>query len=141
MNLFMETRQERSERLAQYGRAATLTVPTHDTCGKADMHGAEQNSAARRSTSSVNGEAYSVQMQEYRDELDFDKKRARRRKILGVLKSLALIVLIPLLLAAVFLVSYALTCIANGATPSQMQELLLSFIERVIAFAAQLGCG
>ena len=80
-------------------------------------------------------------MQEYRDELDFDKKRARRRKILGVLKSLALIVLIPLLLAAVFLVSYALTCIANGATPSEMQELLLSFIERVIAFAAQLGCG
>lgn len=141
MNLFMETRQERSERLAQYSRAATVTVPTHDTRGKADIHGAEQKSAARRSVSSVNGEAYSVQMQEYRDELDFDKKRARRRKILGVLKSLALIVLIPLLLAAVFLASYALTCIANGATPSEMQELLLSFIERVIAFAAQLGCG
>lgn len=141
MNLFMETRQERSERLAQYGRTAAATVPTHDTRGKADMHGAEQKNAARRSASSVNGEAYSVQMQEYRDELDFDKKRARRRKILGVLKTLALIVLIPLLLAAVFLVSYALTCIANGATPSEMQELLLSFIERVIAFAAQLGCG
>ncbi len=80
-------------------------------------------------------------MQEYRDELDFDKKRAGRRKILDVLKSLALIVLIPLLLAVVFLASYALTCIANGATPSEMQELLLSFIERVVTFAAQLGLG
>lgn len=42
-----------------------------------------------------------------------------------------MIVLIPLGLAAIFLASYALTCILNGASPSEVLEHLAALGQRL----------
>lgn len=70
----------------------------------------------------------------YARELDFDGKRARRRKLKAAARMLATIVLFPLLLAAVFLVSYALACIAGGATPQELVDLMGKLFSRIGAF-------
>ena len=69
-------------------------------------------------------EAYSVQQDSYAQELAFDKRRARHRRMSQCLRTLVMIVLIPLGLAAIFLVSYALTCILNGASPNEVLQHL-----------------
>ena len=47
------------------------------------------------------------------------------------LRTLAMIVLIPLGLAVIFLVSYALTCILNGASPSEVLQHLSALGQRL----------
>ena len=76
-------------------------------------------------------EAYSVQQDSYAQELAFDKRRARRRRVGQRLRTLAMIVLIPLGLAAIFLVSYALTCILNGASPNEVLQHLSALGQRL----------
>lgn len=83
-------------------------------------------------------DAYSLQQESYRAELAFDKKRARRRKVLAVVRALALCIVVPVGLIAVFLASYVLTCIINGATPAEVVELLAGLAERVRGFVWQL---
>ena len=75
--------------------------------------------------------AYSVQQDSYAQELAFDKRRARRRRWAQRLRTLAMIVLIPLGLAAIFLASYALTCILNGASPSEVLQHLTALGQRL----------
>lgn len=58
----------------------------------------------------------------------------RRRRIGACLRVLALIVLIPLGLAAVFVGSYVLTCIINGATPEEVLDVLAAMPSRVESF-------
>ena len=57
--------------------------------------------------------------------------RARRRRWAQRLRTLAMIVLIPLGLAAIFLASYALTCILNGASPSEVLQHLTALGQRL----------
>ncbi len=76
-------------------------------------------------------EAYSVQQDSYAQELAFDKRRARRRRWVQRLRTLTMIVLIPLGLVAIFLASYALTCILNGASPSEVLEHLAALGQRL----------
>lgn len=76
-------------------------------------------------------EAYSVQQDSYAQELAFDKRRARRRRLGQRLRTLAMIVLIPLGLAAIFLASYALTCILNGASPNEVLQHLAALGQRL----------
>lgn len=76
-------------------------------------------------------EAYSVQQDSYAQELAFDKRRARHRRLGQRLHTLAMIVLIPLGLAAIFLVSYALTCILNGASPNEVLQHLAALGQRL----------
>ena len=47
------------------------------------------------------------------------------------LRTLAMIVLIPLGLAAIFLASYALTCILNGASPNEVLQHLSALGQRL----------
>ena len=47
------------------------------------------------------------------------------------LRTLAMIVLIPLGLAAIFLASYALTCILNGASPNEVLQHLAALGQRL----------
>ena len=56
---------------------------------------------------------------------------------MSILRMLALIVLVPVLLVALFVASYALTCILNGATPAEVMELLGLLVERVRGFIFQ----
>lgn len=76
-------------------------------------------------------EAYSVQQDSYAQELAFDKRRARRRRVGQRLRTLAMIVLIPLGLAVIFLASYALTCILNGASPNEVLQHLTALGQRL----------
>ena len=83
------------------------------------MRGAAAQPPAQNATPAVSPagesapEAYSVQQDSYAQELAFDKRRARRRRVGQRLRTLAMIVLIPLGLAVIFLASYALTCLQH----------------------------
>ena len=76
-------------------------------------------------------ENYSVQQDSYAQELAFDKRRTRHRRVGQRLRMLAMIALIPLGLAAIFLASYALTCILNGASPSEVLQHLAALGQRL----------
>lgn len=94
--------------------------------------------AKRRGARACPREEYSIQQESYRAELAYDKRRARKRKIATVARSIAMVVLVPLLLLLLFVASYSLTCILNGATPSEVVELLQMMLERVLAFVERL---
>ena len=116
MDLFLETPQQQAERmLRQQQRLMEM-----------QMQGAAVQPPAQNAAPAGEAapEAYSVQQDSYAQELAFDKRRARRRRWAQRLRTLAMIVLIPLGLAAIFLASYALTCILNGASPSEVLEHL-----------------
>lgn len=76
-------------------------------------------------------ETYSVQQDSYAQELAFDKRRARCRRLGQRLRTLAMIVLIPLGLVVIFLASYALTCILNGASPNEVLQHLAALGQRL----------
>ena len=82
---------------------------------------------------------HEVSQEFYRDEIAFDRRRTRRRRRRGVLRALAVLVSIPVVLVAAFLVSYVLTCIAGGATPDEVVELLGGLWERVRGAAYELA--
>ena len=82
-------------------------------------------------------EAYSIEQEAYRDGLAFQKRRARRRKVLSVLRALALIVLVPVALVLVFLASYVLTCIFNGASPQEVVDLVGSLVHTAWDFVRE----
>lgn len=133
MDLFLETPQQQAERmLRQQQRLMEM-----------QMQGAAVRSPAQNAAPA--GEAapgaYSVQQDSYAQELAFDKRRARRRRWAQRLRTLAMIVLIPLGLAAIFLASYALTCILNGASPSEVLEHLAALGQRLGDVATTIRAG
>lgn len=111
------------------------------------MQGVAAQSPAQNVTPAVSPaggsapENYSVQQDSYAQELAFDKRRARRRRWVQRLRTLAMIVLIPLGLAAIFLASYALTCILNGASPSEVLEHLAALGQRLGDVATTICAG
>lgn len=133
MDLFLETPQQQAERmLRQQQRLMEMQMQ-----GVANQAPA-QNVApvATPATVGTSGhepapEAYSVQQDSYAQELAFDKRRARHRRMGQRLRTLAMIVLIPLGLAAIFLMSYALTCILNGASPNEVLQHLAALGQRL----------
>ena len=126
MDLFLETPRQQAERmLRQQQRLMEMQMQ-----GGAVQPPA-QNASAVSSAGEVDPGAYSVQQDSYAQELAFDKRRARRRRWTQRLRTLAMIVLIPLGLAAIFLASYALTCILNGASPSEVLEHLAALGQRL----------
>ena len=128
MDLFLETSQQQAERmLRQQQRLMEM-----------QMQGAAAQPPAQNATPVVSPagesapEAYSVQQDSYaQEQLAFDKRRARRRRVGQRLRTLAMIVLIPLGLAAIFLASYALTCILNGASPNEVLQHLAALGQRL----------
>lgn len=131
MDLFLETPQQQAERmLRQQQRLMEMQMQG------AAVQPFAQNVVPAAVPAAVPGcesapEAYSVQQDSYAQELAFDKCRARRRRVGQRLRTLAMIVLIPLGLAAIFLVSYALTCILNGASPGEVLQHLSALGQRL----------
>lgn len=131
MDLFLETPQQQAERmLRQQQRLMEIQMQGISAQPFA------QNAAPAAVPAAVPGcesapEAYSVQQDSYAQELAFDRHRARRRHWAQRLRTLAMIVLIPLGLAAIFLASYALTCILNGASPSEVLQNLAALGQRL----------
>ena len=137
MDLFLETPQQQAERMLRqqqrlmemqtqgapaqiFAQGASSAVPPAAAVEPEPARGSEPAS-----------DAYSVQQDSYAQELAFDKRRARRRRLGQRLRTLAMIVLIPLGLAAIFLVSYALTCILNGASPNEVLQHLSALGQRI----------
>lgn len=77
---------------------------------------------------------YSVAQESYREELAFHRERARRRKLAAAARVLGLALLIPLALVAVFVGSYVLTCVVNGASPDEVLELVQTMPQRIESF-------
>lgn len=134
MDLFLETPQRQAERmLRQQQRLMEM-----------QMQGAAVQPPAQNAAPAVSlaggsvPENYSVQQDSYAQELAFDKHRARRRRWAQRLRTLAMIVLIPLGLAAIFLASYALTCILNGASPNEVLQHLAALGQRLGDVAATI---
>lgn len=134
MDLFLETPQQQAERmLRQQQRLMEMEMQGVAVQPRA------QNAAPPVSPAGGSApENYSVQQDSYAQELAFDKRRSRRRRWGQRLRTLAMIVLIPLGLAAIFLASYALTCILNGASPSEVLEHLAALGQRLGDVAATI---
>lgn len=134
MDLFLETPQQQAERmLRQQQRLMEMQMQGVAVQPRA------QNAAPPVSPAGGSApENYSVQQDSYAQELAFDRRRSRRRRWGQRLRTLAMIVLIPLGLAAIFLASYALTCILNGASPSEVLEHLAALGQRLGDVAATI---
>lgn len=134
MDLFLETPQQQAERmLRQQQRLMEMQMQGVAVQPRA------QNAAPPVSPAGGSApENYSVQQDSYAQELAFDKRRSRRRRWGQRLRTLAMIVLTPLGLAAIFLASYALTCILNGASPSEVLEHLAALGQRLGDVAATI---
>ena len=141
MNLFIETQQQRAARLdREYAR--TLGgggIPKHrDAAGYATE--ARGDACGERSRYAEPRGCYSVQQDSYREELAFDRARSRRRRMVAVLKVVALVIATPVALAVVFVAAYVFTCILNGATPDEVVVMLSDLANEVAgAVAAVLG--
>lgn len=85
--------------------------------------------------------SYSLAQESYRDELAFHKQRARRRRLAAIVRVLACVVLIPLALVVVFVGSYIMTCVVNGATPHEVFDLLSTMPERITSFVRAVAAG
>lgn len=130
MDLFLETPQQQAERmLRQQQRLMEM-----------QMQGVVAQPPAQNATPAGGSapENYSVQQDSYAQELAFDKRRTRHRRVGQCLRTLAMIVLIPLGLAAIFLASYALTCVLNGASPSEVLQHLAALGQRLGDVAATI---
>lgn len=134
MDLFLETPRQQAERmLRQQQRLMEMQMQ-----GAAVQPPVQNAAPAVSSAGGSAPENYSVQQDSYAQELAFDKRRSRRRRWGQRLRTLAMIVLIPLGLAAIFLASYALTCILNGASPSEVLEHLAALGQRLGDVAATI---
>lgn len=135
MDLFLETPRQQAERmLRQQQRLMEM-----------QMQGAAAQAPAQNAAPAggVASESYSVQQDSYAQELAFDKRRTRRRRLGQRLRTLAMIVVIPLGLVAIFLASYALTCILNGTSPEEVLRHLAALGRRLgdVATAVRAGWG
>lgn len=139
MDLFLETPQQKADRiLRQQQRLLEMQAraAVGPRGGSPDGHGDggglfDGEPSASMGEREPRPEDYSAQQDEYRQELDYDRRRSRRRTLRARLRALAMIVLVPLGLVGVFLVSYSLTCILNGATPSEVVQHLSNLVARL----------
>ena len=91
MDLFLETPRQQAERmLRQQQRLMEMQMQ-----GAAVQPPVQNAAPAVSSADEVDPGAYSVQQDSYAQELAFDKRRARRRRWAQRLRTLAMIVLIP----------------------------------------------
>ena len=95
-----------------YGAGDASSSP--DDVGHADDGSAVASDGPVTSTA---GEAYLA-------EKAYHRRRARQRKTGVVVRTLAMVLVIPLAMLAVFVASYALTCIVNGASIEELGQLM-----------------
>ena len=121
MNLFIETDEMRMRgpRGAVRDEGRSLFSAAQERTEPAAPH-------AKRPDAS-----YSLEQETYRKEIDYDKRRSRRRKVLAMLRVVAAIVFVPMLLLGLFVASYVITCILKGATPQEVVELMGELFTRM----------
>lgn len=68
--------------------------------------------------------------EEYGAERAYDVYRARRRAWLGIVRTVLFVVAVPVVAALVFVASYAVTCILDGASPEELVDALATLFEQ-----------
>ena len=150
MQLFLETpemrarRQERSDGACaaepRYGGVPGVAAPAAPPAriGLFDAEPPTQAAQARTaSTQTVHESAprpddrYSLEQESYQEELAFNKRRARQSIRRAVVRTLLIVVAVPVVLAAIFVAAYAFTCILDGATPEELVVLLQELFQDV----------
>lgn len=101
--------------------------------------GATESAALQASAQARPDRSYSLEQEQYQEALAYDRRRTRRRKLAVVLRALAIILLVPVALVFLFVASYLLTCIYNGASPDELGGLLADLAARVQDHVAGLG--
>ncbi|MBY4797680.1 hypothetical protein K6V98_04830 [Collinsella sp. AGMB00827] len=72
--------------------------------------------------------------EEYRQEMAYARKRAMHTRLALIARWVIMALLLPILLAVVFLASYAVTIIASGATPDDVMMRMTQLISRLEGF-------
>ena len=138
MDLFLETPQQQAERMLRQQQRLMEMQMQGAVARPFAQNAAPVVASAPSAGCGPAPEAYSVQQDSYAQELAFDKRRARHRLWAQRLRTLAMIVLIPMGLATIFLASYALTCILNGASPNEVLQHLAALGQRLGDVAATI---
>ena len=110
------------------GYGAGDASSSSDDVGHADDGSAVASDGPVTSTA---GEAYLA-------EKAYHRRRARRRKTGAVVRTLAMVLIIPLAMVAVFVASYALTCIVNGASFEELGQLMGELASNVGGFVQEV---
>lgn len=160
MDLFLETPQQKADRiLRQQERLFEMGVqPAPRDAGAAGARPEEAPPSGGSVRSSLFGskdrahkgrdgddgveacpsDEYSLEQESYRRELDYDRARHRNRRWAARLRAIATAILVPLGLVLIFLASYALTCILNGALPDEVVQHLAALGQRLAQLIAQM---
>ena len=146
MDLFLETPRQKADRilrqqqrLFEMGASSSAAVDDGDVAAQAFASGSDSHSAGSSpfgaasptEPATASPDEYSLEQESYRRELDYDRARRRNRRWAGRLRMLAMAVLVPLGLVLIFLASYALTCILNGASPDEVVQHLTALGTRL----------
>lgn len=147
MDLFLETPQQKADRilrqqqrLFEMGAQASTAVGDEGAIAQASVPGSDSRAAVGSLFDAADAPSipatdspkdYSLEQESYRRELDYDRARQRNRRWAGRLRVLAMAVLVPLGLVLIFLASYALTCILNGASPDEVVQHLTALGTRL----------
>lgn len=86
-------------------------------------------------------EAPDIACDAYREDKAYDRARKRRARRMRALRMLIACLLVPIAVVLVFLGSYALTCIVNGATPEELAGLMGNLFNRVSGFFTAMLSG
>lgn len=86
-------------------------------------------------------EPYATAAHAYVEELAFDRRRVRRRRVARVLRFTLACVAIPVAAVVVFVVAYALTFILNGATPQQVTDALTDLARHIESLLIEVAAG
>lgn len=86
-------------------------------------------------------EPYATAAHAYVEELAFDRRRARRRKVARAARFTLACVAIPMAAVVVFVVAYALTFILNGATPQQVADTLIDLARHIESLLMEVAAG
>lgn len=74
--------------------------------------------------------SYSLAQESYQEEITYERLRRQRKRLMSIARVILLVILIPVLLVALFLIAYAVACIAQGATPGELAELMEALFTR-----------
>lgn len=118
------------------GVAGENAVPQRDP-GAACTSGSTSTQGLESSPCSIAGEAY-------QEERAYAARRHRHKLVLGMLRTVGVIVAVPVIVTLVFVASYALTCVLEGATPEELVQALSDLWEqalRIVREVAQFASG
>lgn len=81
----------------------------------------------------------SIAGEAYREERAYAARRHRRKLVLGMLRTVGVIVAVPVIVTLVFVASYALTCVLEGATPEELVQALSDLWEQALRIVRQVA--